>query len=81
MEKYIKKNLLSIINQSFQDFAITIVDDKSTDKTGNIIKKLQINDERIKVISHSKNLGLYHSRIESILNSNSKYIIIMDNGS
>ena len=78
MEKYIERNLLSIINQSFQDFAITIVDDKSTDKTGNIIKKLQINDERIKVISHSKNLGLYHSRIESILNSNSKYIIIMD---
>ena len=78
MEKYIERNLLSIINQSFQDFAITIVDDKSTDKTGNIIKKLQINDERIKVISHSKNLGLYHSRIESILNSNSKYIILMD---
>ena len=78
MEKYIKRNLLSIINQSFQDFAIIIVDDKSTDKTGNIIKKLQINDERIKVISHSKNLGVYHSRIESILNSNSKYIILMD---
>ena len=32
MEKYIKRNLLSIINQSFQDFAITIIDDKSTDK-------------------------------------------------
>ena len=53
MEKYIKKNLLSIINQSFQYFAITIVDYKSTDKIGNIIKKLQINNEKIKVISHS----------------------------
>ena len=52
MEKYIKKNLLSIINQSFQDFAITIVDDKSTDKIGNIIKKIQINNEKINVISH-----------------------------
>ena len=78
MEKFIEKNLFSIINQSFQDFEIIIVDDKSIDKTGNIIKKLQINDERIKLITHTKNLGVYHSRIESILNSKSKYIILMD---
>ena len=78
MENYIKKNLLSIINQSFQDFEIIIVDDKSTDETANIIKDLQLDDERIKIITHEKNLGVYHSRIESILNSKSKYILLMD---
>ena len=78
MEKYIKKNLLSIINQSFQDFEIIIVNDKSTDETENIIKDIQLNDDRIKIISHIVNLGVYHSRIEAILNAKSKFILLMD---
>ena len=40
--------------------------------------KLQKKDDRIKVINHSKNLGTYHSRVEGILNSKSKYILFFD---
>ena len=50
MEIYIEQNLLSIINQSFQDFEIIIVNDYSNDNTENIIKKIQTEDERIKLI-------------------------------
>ena len=78
MENFIEKNLISIINQSFQDFHIIIVDDASNDKTSNIIRKIQYEDKRIKLISHQKTLGVYRSRIESILNTKSKYIILMD---
>ena len=78
MEKFIEKNLFSILNQSFQDFEIIIVNDASEDETENIIKKMQLVDDRIKLISHSKNLGVYRSRIESILNSKSKFILLMD---
>ena len=78
MEKLIEKNLFSILNQSFQDFEIIIVNDASEDETENIIKKMQLVDDRIKLISHSKNLGVYRSRIESILNSKSKFILLMD---
>ena len=78
MENYIEKNLLSIINQSFQDFQIIVINDKSTDETENIIKRLQLADDRIKLISHSGNLGVYRSRMESILNSNSEFILLMD---
>ena len=78
MEKYIEKNILSVINQSFQDFEIIIVNDCSNDETENIIKKFQLDDDRIRLISHTKNLGVYHSRIESILNSKSKFILLMD---
>jgi teichuronic acid biosynthesis glycosyltransferase TuaG len=78
MERFIEKNLFSIINQSFQDFEIIIVNDASEDETENIIKKMQLEDDRIKLISHSKNLGVYRSRIESILNTKSKFILLMD---
>ena len=78
MENYIEKNLLSIINQSFQDFEIIIVNDASEDNTENIIKKFQATDKRIKLLSHSKKLGTYHSRVDAIYNSKSKYTLLMD---
>ena len=51
MEKYIESNLLSIINQSFQNFEIIIVNDCSVDNTENIIKRIQLEDDRIKIIN------------------------------
>ena len=78
MENYIEHNLLSILNQSFQNFEIIIVNDGSTDQTEIIIKNIQLTDKRIKLLTHAKKLGVYRSRIESILNSKSKYVILMD---
>ena len=76
MEKYIRSTILSILNQSFQDFEIVIVNDYSNDNTLNIIN--EIKNSKIKIINHSKNSGLYASRVDCILNSNGKYIILMD---
>ena len=77
MEKYIYQNFFSILNQSFQDFEIIVINDNSNYNSEGFIKNIQLEDDRIKLISHSKNLGFYFSRIESIFNSNSKYIILM----
>ena len=78
MEKYIEQTLLSIINQSFQDFEIILVNDNSNDETLNILNKMNLEDERIKIINHQNNKGVYFSRIEAIFNSNGQYIILMD---
>ena len=78
MENYIEINLLSILNQSFKNFEIIIINDFSKDNTENIIKRIQKEDNRIKLINHSKNLGVYRSRVESILNAKGKYVILMD---
>ena len=51
MENYIEKAILTIINQSFQDFEIIIVNDYSNDGTKDIIQKLQIKDDRIRIIN------------------------------
>jgi teichuronic acid biosynthesis glycosyltransferase TuaG len=58
MQSYIKQNQLSILNQSFQDFEIIIINDFSKDETLNIIKDLQSTDSRIKLVNHYKNLGV-----------------------
>ena len=44
----------------------------------NIIKRLQFEDNRIKLINHNINKGVYYSRVESILFSKGKFIILMD---
>ena len=78
MQDYIERNLLSILNQSFQNFEIIIVNDGSEDETENIINRVQLTDKRIKLVSHIKSYGVYRSRIEAITNSKSEYTLIMD---
>ena len=78
MKKYIEQTLLSIINQSFQDFEIVIVNDNSNDNSERILKNMNLEDNRIKIINHSINKGVYFSRVEAVLNTNGKYIILMD---
>ena len=78
MEKYIEKSLLSIIKQSFKNFEIIIVDDYSNDKTKYLIERLQLKDNRIRLINHSQNLGVYTSRVDAILASRGEFIILMD---
>ncbi len=78
MEKYIERAVMSVINQIFQDFEIIIVNDFSQDNTENIIKRLQSEDDRIKLINHNTNLGLYRGRMEGMLNAKGKYVLLMD---
>ena len=69
---------MSIINQIFPYFEIIIVNDFSQDNTENIIKRLQSEDDRIKLINHNTNLGVYRGRMEGMLNAKGKYILLMD---
>ena len=48
-EKYISKTINSVINQSYKNLEIILVDDGSTDKTYEILKKYSKMDKRIKL--------------------------------
>jgi len=78
MEKYLERALLSIINQSFQNFEIILVNDNSNYNTQNIIKKYMSYDNRIKLINHNQNLGVYCSRVDAVTNSIGEFVILMD---
>ena len=77
MEKYIEKTILSVLNQSFQDFEIIIINDFSNDNSNIKIQKyLYLN--KIKIIEHKNNLGIYASRVDGFYNSNGKYLLYID---
>lgn len=56
-EKFIEHTLKSVLNQTFQDFEIIVVDDASIDKTKEIIKKIQLKEKRIRLIELEENSG------------------------
>lgn len=54
-EKYVAKSIESILNQTFLDFELIVIDNGSTDSTNKIIRSFQ--DPRIKVFQIKKNIG------------------------
>ena len=60
-ESTIEESLISLLNQTYKNLEILIVDDGSTDNTEEICKKFQLNDERILLFSNKKNIGLTNS--------------------
>ncbi len=78
MEKNLEKALLSILNQSFNDIEIIIVNDNSKDDTVKIIQRFQKEFKNIKIIMHLENRGVYKSRIDAVLNAYGQYILFMD---
>ena len=78
MEKYIERAILSVLNQTFKDFEIIIINDNSNDKSEYIIKKMQLESDKIRVVNHEQNLGIYISRIDAAFNAKGKYLIFLD---
>lgn len=77
IEKYVERCIDSIINQTYSNLEIIIVDDGSTDMSGTIVDNIQRKDSRIKVI-HKENGGLSSARNTGLDNSSGKYIGFID---
>ena len=63
-EKYLKKCLDSIINQTLKSLEIICIDDCSTDNSLNILKEYQLKDKRIKIIEQKENDWLELNALE-----------------
>jgi len=74
---YIEETLNSIINQSFKNWKLIIVDDNSDEKTKQILKQYETN-EKIKIIWLKKNKGAGFCRNFAIRNSKSEYVAFID---
>lgn len=75
-EEYISSSLESILNQSYKNLEILIVDDCSDDESIKIISSY--NDPRIKLIKNNENMGIPFTRNIGLSNANGKYMAVMD---
>lgn len=77
VEKYLEKCILSIINQTYKNLEIILVDDGSTDMSGAIADEYEKKDKRIRVI-HKKNGGLSDARNKGFEIATGEYISFID---
>lgn len=77
-KRYLRQCIKSVLNQTFQDFCLVLVDDGSTDGSGQICDAYAARDPRIKVI-HQKNQGSVQARREGVMSEyaqSAKYIFL-----
>lgn len=77
VERWLDRAVGSMIEQTFKDIEIIIVDDGSTDDTGNIADELARSDDRVVVI-HQDNCGAAQSRNNAMAISKGEYLYFMD---
>ncbi|MDW7650633.1 MAG: glycosyltransferase family 2 protein [Bacillota bacterium] len=75
-EKFVAETIKSVINQSYQNWEMLIVDDSSTDNSIEIIKSF--NDDRIKLFVNNTNKGAAISRNFALKEAKGKWIAFLD---
>lgn len=78
VEKYLEECLESILQQDFLEYEVICVNDDSTDRSAEILKKYEMEYNQIKVIEHSQNMGLSAARNTAMLHATGKYIMFVD---
>ena len=77
VEKYLKKCIDSILNQTYRDLEVILVDDGSPDQCGTICDRYGREDSRVHVI-HKENGGLSDARNTGVERASGEYILFVD---
>lgn len=75
---YIEKSIDSVINQTYENFELIIVDDKSDIETINYLKKIEDSDHRIKVVYLNENSGAAVARNKGMEFAKGRFIAFLD---
>ena len=73
---FISKTIESVLNQTYKNWELLVVDDCSTDGTDEIVSKY--NDKRIVYLKNEKNSGAALSRNRALRNAKGKWIAFLD---
>lgn len=77
-ENYLAEQLESLIHQSYHNLEIIIIDDRSSDRTWEILKSFEAQDQRIKLIQNETNLGYVKNFEKAIYISEGQYVALCD---
>ncbi|MCR4617786.1 MAG: HAD-IA family hydrolase [Lachnospiraceae bacterium] len=78
VREYIKKCLYSVLNQTYKNIEIIIVNDGSEQNEEEVIKEIIKDDSRVIYIKKQSNEGLYAARITGVKHSKGKFIAFVD---
>lgn len=76
--RYIDKTIESVLNQTYSNFEIIIIDDNSTDETPQILRYLEGSNSKVKCYFLKENMGSARARNYGIENSKGRYIAFLD---
>lgn len=76
--KYIEDTLRSVIEQTYTEWELIVIDDASTDKGSEIVRQYSKKDSRIKYYRNQYNIGAAESRNYAIRKANGTYIAFLD---
>lgn len=77
VEAYLDTCLQSLVNQTYKDFEIILLDDGSPDRSGAMCDSWAEKDARIRVI-HRENRGLFTTRLDEMEAAQGEYIVFVD---
>lgn len=76
-EEFVGDCIDSVLNQTYDDFELVLVDDGSTDESGDVCKKYAAEDGRV-LFFHKENSGQIETRCYGISKSHGDYIVFLD---
>ncbi len=78
VQGYLRQCLDSLLDQSFTDFEIIAVDDRSPDNSGAILAEYAARDDRVRVVTPPQNLGLGRARNLGLEHATGEYVWFVD---
>ena len=77
-EKTIEQAISSVLNQTYPNFELLVVNDCSKDRTEELVKGIAVNDSRVRLISNIKNSGVSYTRKHGLEEAKGSWIAILD---
>jgi len=77
-EVFISESIQSVIDQTYANWELLVIDDASSDTTKEIVEKFSSKDSRIRLLENSTNSGAHHSRNRGIRAAVGNYIAFLD---
>jgi glycosyltransferase involved in cell wall biosynthesis len=77
-EKFLQEAVASVLNQTYGDFELLVVNDGSTDNSEDIVLQYKKKDKRIRYLKNEKNVGQSESRNRAVVLARGEYVAIVD---
>ncbi len=74
--QYVREAIESILRQTYSDFELLVIDDGSSDGTGEVVRSYV--DERVRLMRHERNLGIPRTRNDGVRLARGEYIAFLD---